>query len=503
MAAAPAPPSPWFSKSPQLGTDEEFARLRRLFEEANYTVEGICTRFGTTELTGFADPPPGGRPMNDALDALIAFFFDCGFVEETRLAVTLPRGALELFDSLGLISRDSAPEGTIYTSAAILPVFGVLTACDRSAAPDRKPCRYPGDIVYPPVYDTTHRFRAELPTAKCDAMLDLGTGTGIAALLCAPTAGHIWASDITPRSQRFAEFNRRLAGLNNVTVVQGDMYAPVEGLTFDRIVTHPPYVSARIRKQGMVFAEAGDDGEQIIRRAIEGVPRFLRPGGRFHSLQAATDREAEPFEQRVRKWLGPGNQEFDVMLAVHSRRSPLEFLGNPQIRSQFTLEGIREWVKLWEETQTQYMVYAALLIERHDKPRPTLTQRVQKGEGYTGRELEWLLDWLKQTVRPDHVEMLLNCRPIARPENEVCEMRRLTDDGFQTERFSLEIPGPFGSQLNCEQWLTEVVPLCDGTRTWREQFEHAVSAQLIRPDVPIDAFARLLGMLVAIGALKV
>jgi SAM-dependent methyltransferase len=503
MAAAPAPPSPWFNKWPQLGTDEEFARLRSLFAEANYTVEGVCIRFGTTELGGFCEPPPGGRPMNDTLDALIAFFFDCGFVEETRLSAALPPGTLGLFDSLGLISRDSAPAGTIYTTCAILPVFGVLTACDREAAPDRGPCRYPGDIVYPPVYHTTQRFRTELPTGKCDAMLDLGTGTGIAALLCAPNAGHVWASDILPRAQRFTEFNRRLAGFNNITSVQGDMYSAVEGLTFDRIVTHPPYVSSRIRKQGMVFAEAGDDGEQIIRRAIEGVPRFLRPGGRFHSLQVATDREGESFEQRVRKWLGPGNEEFDVMVAVHSRRSPLEFLGNPQIRSQFTLEGIREWVKLWEETQTEYVVYATLLIERHDQPRPMLTHRVEKGKGYSGRELEWLLDWLKQTIRPDHVDMLLNCRPLARPENEVCEIRRLGENGFQTEHYSLEIPGPFRSDLSCEQWLTEVVPLCDGTRTWREQYEHAVSAQLIRPEVPTDAFARLLGMLIAIGALKI
>ena len=503
MAAAPATTSPWFEKWPQLGTDDEFARLRRLFEESNYTVEGICNRFGVTELDAFSLPPVDGRPLNDHLDALIALFFDCGFVDESKIAAALPEGSMELFESLGLLSRDSAPAGAVYTSAAILPIFGVLTACDRAIGPDRKPCHYPSDVVYPPVFDTTHRFREELPTSECEAMLDLGTGSGIAALLCAPTAGHIWATDITSRAERFAEFSRRLAGLSNVTVLQGDMYAPVEGLTFDRIVTHPPYVSNRIRRAGLVFGESGDDGEEIIRRAVEGVPSVLRPGGRFHSLQVASDREGESFEQRIRKWLGPADEEFDVLVLVHGRFTPLEFLANNQLRSQFTPEGLREWVGLWEDTRTESMIYATVIIERHDQPRQPITHRVRKGSGYTGRELEWLMDWLKATVQPDHVEMLLNCRPAARTDCELCEMRRLEDGRFQPEHFSLEIPGPFASTLSCEEWLTEVLPRCDGTRTWREQYEHAVAARLIRPEVPIEAFASLLGMLVAIGALKV
>ena len=48
-----------------------------------------------------------------------------------------------------------------------------------------------------------------------------------------------------------------------MTVVEGDMYAPVEGLTFDRIVTHPPYIPAK--QTGLIFRDGGEDGEQIIR----------------------------------------------------------------------------------------------------------------------------------------------------------------------------------------------------------------------------------------------
>jgi methylase of polypeptide subunit release factors len=68
-------------------------------------------------------------------------------------------------------------------------------------------------------------------------------GTGIAALVAAQKdAAHAWAFDITARATHFAEFNRRLNAIPNVTAAEGDLYAPAGGQTFDRIVAHPPYL---------------------------------------------------------------------------------------------------------------------------------------------------------------------------------------------------------------------------------------------------------------------
>ena len=51
-------------------------------------------------------------------------------------------------------------------------------------------------------------------------------------------------------------------------------------------MTHPPYIPAK--ETELIFRDGGKDGEQIIRRAVEGLPRFLRPGGniREHRLDA-------------------------------------------------------------------------------------------------------------------------------------------------------------------------------------------------------------------------
>jgi len=270
MAAAPTAPHRWHAQTPHLGTVEQFAALRRLLDESEYSEAGLCRRFGVEKLGQAVTPPAQqliAQPMADSLDGLIRLFFHSVFAEEAAVARALPENGLALLSSLGLIARDAARPGMIYGGSAILPAAGLLTVCDRgNHAPDGAVCELPADVVYPAIFDTTRRFLDGLPQTACDAMLDLGTGTGVAAMLGARLARHVWATDITERAALFAEFNRRLAGLDNVTVLAGDMYAPVEGLTFDRIVIHPPYVPAP--KSQLIFRDAGEDGEEIIRRTL-------------------------------------------------------------------------------------------------------------------------------------------------------------------------------------------------------------------------------------------
>src|ERR1035437_2091384 len=99
---------------------------------------------------------------------------------------------------------------------------------ERVASPDRDPLPMTADAVYPAGIENTVAFMATLPETPCEALLDIGTGTGIAALDGARLARHAWGTDIAARSVQFAEFNRRLNGIENACVLMGDLYAPVE-----------------------------------------------------------------------------------------------------------------------------------------------------------------------------------------------------------------------------------------------------------------------------------
>jgi SAM-dependent methyltransferase len=316
----------------------------------------------------------------------------------------------------------------------------------------------------------------------------------------APYAKHAWASDISSRCTLFAEFNRRLAGLENMSVVEGDMYTPVEGLTFDRIVIHPPYIPAR--QTALIFRDGGQDGEQITRRAVEGLPRFLRPGGRFYGLMMATDREGEEYEQRIRKWLGAEEASFDVVLVSDWLRTPSELLSQKPVKAGSEVaEDRKHRQATWEATKTQFVFYGWVLIRRHDGSRPAATGRVQAGKDFTGRGMEWLLEWESAVRAPGGVEMLLASRPAISPECTMKVLHRVHDGRFAAEQFILETARPFDSTMQCEGWLANIVSECDGVETWRQHFEDAVAAGIIADGDTAEDFAQVLRPLVSAGLL--
>ncbi|HEY2018730.1 MAG TPA: methyltransferase [Bryobacteraceae bacterium] len=502
MAPTQTAAYPWHQKIPRLGTDAEFTALRRLLQESGYTDEGICRRLNVEDLTDYSAASAKPRPLEQPLDALIRLFFDSALVEEDVLSRALPADAIALLDSLDLLVHDPSRPGTVFASVAILLANGIVTVCDRGeVVPDGSKTELPPDVVYPAILDTTRRFLQGLPDTPCDAMLDVGTGTGIAALLGARNASHVWATDITARAARFAEFNRRLAGIENMTVAEGDLYAPVETLTFDRVTIHPPYVPAK--KSKFVFRDAGQDGEQIIRRAIEGLPALLRPGGRFYSLQLATDRQGQTFEQRIRSWLGPQEAQYDVLVGAHSIRTPAQFLADSAGRKTVSRDESVDLKELWEETKTTHLVYGAVLIERHETPRPPITGRIQTGKGYTGRHLEWLLEWQKAMTRTSSLELLSNCHPSVAPDCTLHVVSRVRDGRFHQEEFTLKSQQPFSSSFRCEGWVTQILSDCDGNRPWHEHYDRAKSEGLIGAGVAAREFAGLLSLLVSLGILRV
>ena len=87
---------------------------------------------------------------------------------------------------------------------SISDIFDALTASDRVCAPDGSQFGRAPDAVYPAFFANTLAFVDRLPETRCETMLELGTATGFAAIRSAPWAGHIWATDVAPRSVRFA-----------------------------------------------------------------------------------------------------------------------------------------------------------------------------------------------------------------------------------------------------------------------------------------------------------
>lgn len=497
MSASSQVSAPWFHVLPRIGSPAEFAAVRRLFEEAGYEYSNICTRLGVHSLDRHlleadiaASPAPAG-----CLDALIRLYTDGRAVERSVLERVLPAGAIESLQSLNLLMTDPDYPGCLYSPVPVYALPSVLAACDRSFAPNGDRCTGPADLVYPPAYANTLLFMDRLPRVECDAVLDIGTGSGVAAMIAAPLARHVVATDIASRSVHFAEFNCRLAGLENVSCVEGDLYAPVEGRTFDLIVTHPPYVPAK--KSKFIFREGGEDGEQILRAIVEGLPRFLRPNGRFYCAVMGADREGESFETRIRKWLGSHQEEFDVVLVSDSLKTPADYIAFAVAQNIAPPEEVQFLRELWVSNNTEFVFRGPILIRRHAGGRPAATFRTQAGKNMTRLDFEWLLDFESSLHEPGGLTRLLDTRPRIAPG---CEMIvHYNEDGgkFTPDLFKFENKSPFNSGCQVQGWLAQTITRCDGTRSWREYFDGLQQQGSIPPGAPPEQFARMLGALLA------
>src|SRR5206468_8352084 len=71
--------------------------------------------------------------------------------------------------------------------------------------------------------------------------LDIGTGSGVEALLTTRHAAHVVATDVNPRALRLAELSARLSGVS-LELREGSLFEPVEEERFDLIVANPPFV---------------------------------------------------------------------------------------------------------------------------------------------------------------------------------------------------------------------------------------------------------------------
>lgn len=485
-----------------IGTPEQFQELNRLLREANYTEAAICERVGIPsifEFKGTFERRTRALEIHDCLDALIHLLMDGEALSECRLRTLAPPEAIAVMDSLGMLGRlEGEPEVRYYATAFLYPAAGLYVASDRATPPDPKnQGQLPRDVVYAAITGNTRRFLAAQPPLPCEDLLDLCSGTGIAAMVgAARYASHAWACDITERSVHFSEFNCRLNGLANVTCARGDLYEAVGDRTFDRIVAHPPYIPAE--KQEWAFRDGGVDGEQILKRIVEGLPRHLRPEGRFYCVTLATDREGESFEQRIRRWLGESEAEFDVVLAAHHQEQVRrEGNGKGKTPGNTALE------KLVQELKVTGTYYGTVALRRHAGQRTPVTRRALKSPLAGWEAAEWLLQFESAAVGQGFENFLLEQRPRFSSRMKLLVTHSPGEEGLAPSEFALWAEYPFLFEGRCEQWIAIAVTWCDGSRTTADLYRELLEQQVVSPALTQAEFLNVLRLLIGNGVLEV
>ena len=261
----------------------------------------------------------------------------------------IPAGELELLFTAteravlvraGILAIDET--GGARARASLYPVGNRLIFSDH-AWPELP---HPGYVIVP--YDQVMKVGLDSRhLAHCTrrrpvrSALDLCTGSGVHALLASSHTARVLAVDINPRAARCTRFNAAVAGAANLDVVVSDLFEAVRSERFDLITANPPFVPSPV--DALHFRDGGRSGEDVQRRIVAGLPRYLAPGGTAQMVTELGERDGEALVDRLREWLD--GAPMDIHILRLTEHTAMQYaIGHAKGESfQEFVDSVHEW----------------------------------------------------------------------------------------------------------------------------------------------------------------
>lgn len=506
-AVAERVPSRWATEPFIMGTPAQFARLRNWLPSVGYTEPALCAVANVPWLGRMlALESPGRTAFKEPVDAqslLVLLFLDGQHIPWTAVRSVLSPDELSTLTDLGLLQSALGNAADCVGTVALFPNENLYVVSDRLTSAQAIGEGSPPDVVYTPLTAETRHFVTMMPRPRCGDYLEMCAGTGIAALIAAKQfAGQAYSADITDRSTRFARFNAALNDIANFTAVQGDLYEPVAGRQFDVISAHPPYVPAESTE--MVFRDGGADGEQITRRIIAGLPEYLRPGGLFFLDCMLTDRASDSTEQRLRRMLGPEEDEFDVVVFRSGLIDAKLYQANQLAAGRLAPEALKRQREFFTRAGIEHLVAVQVIIQRRAAPRAVVTRHHTVGDQTTADDLLWLVRYSSETVEwgVDETRRLLDTTLRAIPTTEVRVRSELRDGSWATVATTIGTASPFAIEAPCPHWFPGLLARCDGATTARQHLARLRADGVVPESTSDDDFAQLIRELADVPLLE-
>ncbi|HEX9141472.1 MAG TPA: methyltransferase domain-containing protein, partial [Gaiellaceae bacterium] len=204
--------------------------------------------------------------------------------------------------------------------------------------------------------------------------LDVGTGSGIHALLAAQHAGQVIATDVNPRALAYTTLNAALNGLHNVECRQGSLFEPVEGETFGLITCNAPYVISPETRWVYRDSEFSEDG--VSERVLLSAAAHLADDGYAAMLVSWLAFDENAPDERVIVWAEASGCDSWILSTLNS--DPLTHAAewNSHLAGEALGDALDEWARYFDDLGVELVSEGGVIL--HKRPGGGHSARVDE-----------------------------------------------------------------------------------------------------------------------------
>jgi methylase of polypeptide subunit release factors len=331
---------------------------------AGYSEDGVWDLLGDDAYSGDREDTPvfERRLPQTRLATVVRAFFLQQSVPTSAAVRALGRRALEALEATALAKVGDE----VVPRVRIVPVGELLIASD-----DYSGGAEPADYVaaYTPTSQVCEALTARPRVARA---LDVGSGSGVQALLAARHARHVVATDVNARALAYTELNAALNGLTTIECRRGSLFEPVEGESFDLITCNAPYVVSP--EQRWAYRDAGFQADELSERIVRQAAEHLTEGGFATLLVSWVAEDEDAPDERALAWTE--RVECDSWILPVWEADPLDHAAtwNVELARDTKAFGsaLDDWTKYLARLGVRWVSEGAILLHRRPGRRHTV-----------------------------------------------------------------------------------------------------------------------------------
>ncbi|WP_330174407.1 methyltransferase [Streptomyces sp. NBC_01498] len=204
--------------------------------------------------------------------------------------------------------------------------------------------------------------------------LDIGTGSGIQALHAAHHATAVTATDLNPRALGCARLTLALSGAPAADLREGSLFEPVDGETYDLVVSNPPFVISPGAR--LTYRDGGMGGDDLCRTLVQQTAAHLADGGYAHFLANWQHVEGEEWQDRLRSWVPRGCDAWIVQREVQDVTQYAELWlrdsGDHRADPEAYAARYEAWLDEFEARKTKAVGFGWITLRKTGGERPSV-----------------------------------------------------------------------------------------------------------------------------------